>query len=872
MFILSLQKVGIRVVIGDFEHSYEVPEDVGEMLKRQHCSDGIPKDNTEWNVFTIAGRLRSSGLGDNNNLFAPDIRSFSLVVLEIVVAMSEHNYKVRAAQRDTPQLQRQPGPPVRDRQRTISPERRLPAAHPKHKYMVEPDLPSVISLGPPPAERLLVNNTPSSTDHHHDHDGISRCSCSSRVTEIRVRSDAESHNAGECGSPHYANIKCQNPPSTPVLDLVGKGQNDVKFGGRCSSFEPCKSSSGFTESIQSRELPAIPASSDSDTDAMSLANIAIQTEQTAIMRSQINSELHQNRPQEPLSSLFHNVQTDSSSANSVHEDMQITPESTTSGSLESPDTSEMIVLQGVTAGSSEDSSPREEVHSISASLGSFDTIYEDEEHERNDGEPPSAYTKTHNGRRGQKASHKRRLPPLMLERGFEHGQRAVRPKRFSSASMDDGSGSLASLDSGLGSSHYDVRSERSNLSFHNVPGARSTVYSESIEEDRFSLVRDYIDRSQPGTPVCPSITSSTTNPSLSGMEDFFKRSKTMPDIVCKNQTNNERVSAQKSLKTEEVEEEDEEEDVEAFPDLRLRKKPCVKHHPGMSCPHHMPPVFNPLFPGTTGKQEKTEVHVHADPVYEKIDQKNKLRKQAEESTEMVSIGTNTSDFESHCSVRTDTSFHFPDFSKQHGSSNGSIVDNSDNSVSHYSRNKRQMNALPKLGISGVRGRRMSDTSLGSSNPSRSPSATVVLEGCGGLTPADSGISGMSPEGRSISSHAPSSVSPLSPVPRSANSSVLSLLQDTRLLETMYTAKMEPHTGMPHKDSKKGGSPSETRSGVGPNQLDYCQQLSDQHPQLKHTALLSSSQKRLRTMLNTLRKKGHLGFTAGQVSQGFIIIY
>jgi hypothetical protein len=453
-------------VLGGFEKCYYV----SEKLSQCQVLDGTGS------LFSI------STIDSASNVFSADINAFGMLLLEMMTAMSNHR---QARAHTITQLQES----ATNDTRTESPQSAFTLLGKED----EVDMEEVILHTEHPTDHHVDHHVNHPTDHHpnaesidhhtdHQHtDHGKSCSCSKKVTEIRVCVEDSGMNPGEIR----------------VIDRARMHQ------------------------IQARKLPPIPL-----------------TNNTAF--------------RQPVKE---------SSGDVAGED---------STSDHSPNSTPLEHSPSNTLTSSEKSSESEEHYNASSigSLGSFDTIYEDEE-QKSFHSGLSGGTATRAGARRWSAkpgtTTKRKVPvppvaPSLQSRDTGVGGSRQKKRPHSGASYDD---SVLSSDSGVGSSHYDVESGVVT----NHPGSRNAIYSsESLDGDRFSLLMSYLGKS------CE---SGSNQEHLDGST-----------IISQHSAPAEVSTSDESTSTAQGFEEF------SLPDLRIRKKPCRGDHPhfenGPCC--HLPPV------------------------------------------------------------------------------------------------------------------------------------------------------------------------------------------------------------------------------------------------------------------------------------------
>ena len=457
-------------------------------------------------VLDASGSLFSLSTMDSaSNVFSVDVQAFGMLLLEMMTAMSNSKQRQRAKESKT-------------------------NAHEHTKHVTEGRSES------PQSAFTMIEKEEEEETHveevvlHTDH-GKS-CTCSKKVTEIRVCTAAE--NSEQLAEVH-------------VIDRVKM------------------------QKIQARKLPPIPLND---------------------------------------STAFRQPVKECDDSTSDHSPKSTSPEHSPSNTLSSEKSSESLSDEHYNASSI-------------GSLGSFDTIYEDEEQKS-----------FHSGLSGTGRTARRFVPkPGASKRKAQHKDASWQKKRSSSgASYDD---SVVSSDSGVGSSHYDVESSV----VMNSPGSRNTIYSsESLDGDRFSLLMSYFGQKN------------------SNNEDHTDSSA----VISQHSAPAEVLTSDESTSTSQSFEEF------SLPDLRIRKKPCRGDHPhfenGPCC--HLPPVQSskppvpqkPNFRHHPPRSLKKpmplppleQVQDNHDPIYEKIPTPRIPPLPAEydkdkEEKQLVDMGTNTGD-------------------------------------------------------------------------------------------------------------------------------------------------------------------------------------------------------------------------------------
>ncbi len=336
----------------------------------------------------------SKQLDMDNSRFSPDIRALSLVVLEMIVTLNSHKYSRSLEERSSMPME---------------------------------DITAQLS-----SDAGVRENPPSPC----------KCTCSSKVTEVRafVEKDHSRRAKTEACSDVTSSWLSQGPLKSVVPSVSGRPRPtpgnrqevasvDVPdvFNGKTNTRTRSSTTATAVKSIQQRPLPGIPTANSSTTH--------------------VSSE-----PRSRLPVCF--------SANSSLDTKDV-PLVTGRGGH----SCDKITLKDFSPGQSSSdleplSSPdsSEQVHSGSiASLGSFETIYED------DGDMvDSPGHRTHRlhtvvGGNGDGQAQSRRRPGWAARR--RNLDEFPLRKRLSLASLD---GSIVSLDSGVGSANYDSTSDQAS--------------------------------------------------------------------------------------------------------------------------------------------------------------------------------------------------------------------------------------------------------------------------------------------------------------------------------------------------------------------------------------------------------------------------
>ena len=404
-FAFRLQTIGLRAVIGDFDNSYEVSENTLRksplMVNRSHILDNCSFGS----LYSISQQMDL-----DNNKFAPDIRSFGMIVLEMLMALGEFDehsamgvhYRSRDARRnstyDNTSLGSAQSQPLVRRQ--VLPQMVVARQHGR--------------LG-----------SDSNIHDKHQH-GSKDCKCSPRVTDIRA-------------------VKCRSMDGTPIQVIEYPDRNHASSS--VDEITLCKSAFASVKSQKNSEnTPPKPVSVRSNAGQISPRRI----------RSHIQNRDLPPVPPRSLKSPRRYRSANQRPAHDITKRVELSPRARDREVIR-PETPLSMALNEMTNSHSNeacDYSPTsdQDGRSLSiGSLGSFETIYEDDERsasKRHQGAVPaqnSSLTKP-----GRVLATK---PPVLKRKIAEFDQQR---KRYSVTSVND---SVFSIDSGIGSYASDTYSD-----------------------------------------------------------------------------------------------------------------------------------------------------------------------------------------------------------------------------------------------------------------------------------------------------------------------------------------------------------------------------------------------------------------------------
>ena len=516
---ILFQKNGLKAVIGDLENCYEVPGDVenpGHLYSNRRAWTEC--DTTE--LFTITSRMALQQ-DSSHNRFAPDIRAFGLLVLEMLVAMSQYKQQIKSVSRS--RVSRLLEEVVRDATESEQP---VDTSTP-HEY------------------------------HLHDDEN---CACSTRVVDVRVHSGQAMYQPSdemeEWQSRYDGPQGQRNEPSNQAeLDktsLIPTQPLDASEHASLSSAQnngadfclTCGQTFNSTSSNEMHSCPGLFASQGTDRSEEESLCASCQYEEVnepldydgvvvnrgsatppklSVRAFSVDKTKKLVKPRSQGQAPFtrdHVVElpeigeSDTDSVASVY--MPYRKQILTNGSFLTPRTTPELrtptsrsdsatatptsvnqdarspVLNDNNTDSSDSKSHVKETESrqdtplvIKVQEIGFQTIYEEDENQ-NTIMPPK--NKPHIPPKPRKIfKHpvpvkRRPPPPLPRSEGTMSGQtEGVGKKRFSMASLDESVVSAA--DSGLGSSHYESSYCGSEVSsIYLQPGSRNTIYSGSMTE------------------------------------------------------------------------------------------------------------------------------------------------------------------------------------------------------------------------------------------------------------------------------------------------------------------------------------------------------------------------------------------------------
>ena len=839
-------------MIGDFENSYIV-----QQKRNQHLKD---------NLFAISYGENSRTADKDKSEFSPDIRSFGVMVLEMLISLSEynHNLATKAANESKSSKSMQAAfknsPVVKYGQRVHS--------HRQHQI-----------------KRKHSRN----------------CTSTGKVTDIRAHTGACKQHPSQALAPFSS--------SKPELEFVSESSSRItvdrepsidtyldpieerKDIGPVSSDTIQKDMENKMQKIQQRQLPAIPIEIEKVVNEVSMS--AVSNETPGETPSVTLTEKCVKPKLKPKPNLLKSIQRSIMIGESGESDVDsIYPKSpanlqekdTSTDSEQSPEST----LSLSKSSEEKNGAVSDDMYNASVnSCGSFDTIYEDDESQES--VPQSLDSGL--GKTSEKYVNEKKYDTVVKRKlPVKSETEAWKKKRLSGASFND---SILSGDSGMGSSHYGTSSEvqGARVKGRNVfsPGSRSAIYQggpPTSDSDSYSLLMAYLERNS------------------QKVKDDGVDSVLSSDITLSSPIELQNTSTDSRMQSS-VNEENFDDFYEMLPDLMVRKKPCRgqhKHIPGTTCctAPPKPPRRKKYVKTQTAKQDKTsrdQSGISDKHHYESIAKRSAFApskqsafKEKEPCKVLVDESTMTTDsLERKCKpnstcdshgIPTDCESVVTEISCTSGRTTTSkstdcchcskITSDTDSQISssrppvHHSQKCRPGN-VPKLGITAVAFSRQANNGSALSSPLSSP--TCQLGSMQSLAAGRSSVMSGASNGRQSARSLPGGSS-------SINNSVLTLLQDSNL----YVANAE-RNGSHHHHQKmltnNKGALQEMYGGARGITLQSQTQLHSQvmtnHPVVQQIVELSGDEDTVSSVLDTLKRKGRLGYTAAQVFMWFLCL-
>ena len=660
----------MKAVIGDFESSYEVPENTLRKSPLSMMKDDKDLTSTS-HLFSI-----SNALDMDNNKFAPDIRSFGLVVLEMLVSMSEFNQKRYGSKNLVAKtLAEIQGELNVDLSSALRPSACSEGGHckcssrvtdirvckdrPEQKINLHPDFDALhrhafsrpqSAAASPSVDRDTVWFTPAQLRHQELEEEVAR-----ELHQVQLR---------------------QLPP---IPRIERTNLTESPYAKSLDEFDSGRMEDSRSEVRRSRGRPKRPVhslpfqkpladSSESDTELVNLDNASPTRPTSHRSRERHSSGRSDNTiststTPATVRSLKLGEEPSHISAN-PHGEYTENLQSARPASLTTRNVRKLAEQHDLEQTSP--STPSDDIYNTSiGSLGSFDTIYEDEEIPKDSKKLRSDVQKA----KAKAAKRAQRVPQLGKRRYDDKSH-----KRLSTASIDE---SLISADSGVGSSHYDMYSSNGMY----MPGSRDTIYAESSsvsDADSYSLLRVFAGKNGKKGP------DSGIESSVESCDELAKYDK--PPVPARHM--------KKSASTGD--------EPEVFPDLRLRKRPCTRDHmhpPGAPCSSHQPPPRR--------KPEQTDSTSSASPS-STPDEDSPVEPSYVTAKHSSRVGAMPKS-KSSCLHHQQSGCHFC-------SAGGDEYTAHTPDIIHPAIRSQYRHAMPKLGVSAVTSsRRMSDVSSTSSS-------------------------------------------------------------------------------------------------------------------------------------------------------------
>lgn len=838
------------------------------------------RNREELFAISYAQQLENS----DNSQFCKDIRAFGVLVLEMLVSLSEYNH-------DTQQQNSKTGNCDGSSSHCSGGS---DVTNPSAFHMI-PNTP-VVKYGQTtvkkPHQSARQNDKHSNSCNKGDDQlqskHVANCTCSNKVTDIRVHS-RESHcdvmdkisQQSSLDSFDYQNTcgkECQTGRVNTFLEPIGEifdksGETNQKqlYNNPISGHDPLK-----IQKIQQRQLPPIPIqiekvvaevkrSGKCEESIHTSSDVDTNGERCEVIKSPVKKPKFKPKPN-LLKSVQRHITVSESGESNVH--ALPSPTNVHVSDLNKPhnaDTSKMVTSHPPTAAkvvfatsNKPSESSTDDVYNASSlnSCGSFETIYEDDESQDSlvqsldSGLGKQGIVKT--------VAHVKRK----VNGQGKHESEVLKKKRLSGTSFNE---SILSGDSGMGSSHYAASSEASQH-IYAPPGSRGTIYQQPREKqldgDSFSILNAYLERNRQKIGA---------EFGLNNSDDVSKSSKLSgydPSVVSS------------------VDGGSSERDYELLPDLMVRKKPCKgqhRHIPGVKCCSNVPPVIGTGINHSTGQTHSNEKltmptstsclrvpHTLQNTSGDNVSCNSGNIESISITKVLIDESTMTTDSlerpkpvpEVPCSLPTDSESVLTEISCTSGVTVGSRSNDvsrwinnsnkrmydSDSQTSCQGHSKRlsvgRPNNVPKLGLTAVAfSRQMNNTTPLSCAPSSQLGSSQSL-----VTGRSSVMSGKSTGRQSVKS--------LPGGTNSINSSVLSLLQDSNLL-------VSPASGNRMKRAHRNQrSRRKHNRHVMPHQKEHSSNVVTNHPVVKQIVDMPSDN--VAVVLDTLKRKGYLGYTAAQV--------
>ena len=627
------QKNGVKAVIGDLENCYEVSRDEenpGHLYSNRRTWTEC--DTTE--LFTITSRMalqQDSG----HNKFAPDIRAFGLLVLEMLVAMSQYKQKIKSVSRS--RVSRLLEEVVRDATESEQP---VDTSTP-HEY------------------------------HLHDDEN---CDCSTRVVDVRVHnghamyqpSDEIEEWQSTYDGPQTQGNEPSNQAELDKTSLIptqphGAGEHVLLNSAQNNGADMCLTCGQTFNCTSSNEMHSCLASQGTDRTEEESLCASCQYEEVnealdynspvvdggnatppklSVRAFSVDKTKKQIKPRSQGQAPFtrdHVVElpeigeSDTESVASVyrpyarrgsHSGKQIltngsfltprttpelrTPTSRSDSATATPTSVNQDARSPVLSDNTDSSDNKSHVKETESRQDTslvikvqeigFQTIYEEDENQNTTLPPkikPQIPPKPRKLFKPPVPLKRRPPPPLPRSEGTTSGQtEGVSKKRFSMTSLDESVVSAA--DSGLGSSHYESSYCGSEISsIYLQPGSRNTIYSRSMTEgsETYCPVRPVLHDKKSGSTN--RITDSGIESSADSCEELTARHSRMQQGHFQQDSDPTTYTSEGSSNTNtehHVTNEDEDSvnnTYEQLPDIpdspavqprRKGKQPCVGHH------------------------------------------------------------------------------------------------------------------------------------------------------------------------------------------------------------------------------------------------------------------------------------------------------
>ncbi len=615
MYFNSFQTT-IQAVIGDLENSYEVSDDREgpEYLYRNKQTWG-ECNTTE--LFTITSKMALQQ-DSSQNPFAPDVRAFGLLVLEMLVALSQHQQKMRLTPRSrVSRLLEDVAVDVNLPVETSTPHdcrlyegesssSRVPAMYDASGERMNwssqeaevQDLHPVVAVGDVSREPHHTGDFNSGQQEHENSDLYPSCG--------HVRGDAENYRrchvcVDSAGSQHEDSLclSCQSEDisSRDSVDLNRPHpETPPKLSVRAFTADRNSNLTVVKTPLQLQTKPRdhvikLPEIGESDTEsAASIYRPYARRGSYSGKQILTNGSLLTPRTTPELRTPTSRADSAANTPTSLSLSVVPFDDDAITDSSEQKHTTPTV--------SRDNEYYQDTSFATKIQETGFQTIYEEDENQSGTLPKKSKPQIPPKPRRLLKAPVPvKRRPPPPLPRGENYStvgkNEATGKKRLSMASLDESV--ISAADSGLGSSHYEGSYCGSEISSIYQPGSRSTIYSGSMTEgsELYCAVKPaLVDRKSTSKPMDSGIDSSVD--SCDELGDKFVRHLEPQEYDLSAATSESSCHNTKGHDSNDHSEESVDNTYEQLPDIpdspavqprRKEKQPCVGHHEHLSKDH-----------------------------------------------------------------------------------------------------------------------------------------------------------------------------------------------------------------------------------------------------------------------------------------------